>query len=95
MSLWIRLGVWHKSETEAKKLKSSCFSSPSASDQAVQPVGELQLRVRQKAACHIKTHDQVMSRPFLTLIRHVVITPNVSYKLHAVCNTSRSLRPMS
>lgn len=41
--LQIRLGVWHKAKAEAKKFKRSCLSCPSAADQAVQPIGELQL----------------------------------------------------
>jgi hypothetical protein len=60
MPLRIRLWVWHESETEAKKFKGGCLSSPSASNQAVQTVGELQLRARQETARHIKTQQYVV-----------------------------------
>ena len=73
MPLRIRLGVWHESETEAKKLKSGCFSRPSASDQAIQSVCEVQLRVCQESARHIKTQHYVVGGRFLILSCHFVI----------------------
>ena len=70
--------VWHESETEAKKLKGGRFSSPSASDQAVQAVGELQLCAPQKPASDIKTDHEMVGGLFLSLSRHIAIMANVS-----------------
>jgi len=71
----LRIGplVWHESETEAKKLKGGCLSSPTPSDQAVQAVGEFQLRTRQKPSGHTETQQHMVGRLVPTLICHIVI----------------------
>ena len=89
--LRIRLWVWHESKAEAKKLKGGCLSSASASDQAVQAIGELQLRARQKPARHIKTQHHVVGRLVLILIRHnarLCRTDQTGKVLHWYCTFS-------
>jgi len=73
MPLRICLLVWHESEAEAKKLKGGCLSSPTPSDQAVQAVGEFQLRTRQKPSGHTETQQHMVGRLVPTLICHIVI----------------------
>jgi hypothetical protein len=68
------LGIWHESETKAKEFKNTGLSSPSASNQTIQPIGELQFHTRQKAACNMKAEHHMVGRVAMTLggsYRHI------------------------